>query len=143
MRVFDIRAEDGKLHAFEVENTWLSRKGVARIVRSIPGVRIRRAKSSWFSRDDFCEFEVNGVRFVAEEPFGDSSRYWIGPLEGHHDAELTVVRERFLAVRRPEWISTRLVAALLMMYLGLSWARCWAEGPRGCSAWLEIGRAHV
>jgi hypothetical protein len=136
MRVFDVRAEDGKLHAFEVENTWLSRKGVARIVGSIPGVRISRAKSSWFSRDDFCEFEVNGVRFVAEEPFGDNSRYWIRPLDALHDAELAIVRERFLAVRRPEWISTRLFAAVLMIYLGLSWVRRWPETQPGGIAWL-------
>jgi hypothetical protein len=136
MRVFDVRAEDGKLHAFEVENTWLTRKGVARIVGSIPGVRIRRAKSSWFSRDDFCEFEVNGVGFVAEEPFGDNSRYWIRPLDGHHDAELTIVRERFLAVRRPEWISTRLYAAVLMVFLGLRWVRSWPGTQPGGIAWF-------
>jgi hypothetical protein len=142
MRVFDVCAPGGKLHGFEVENTWLSRKGVARIVGSIPGVRIRHAKSGWFSRDDFCEFEVNGFRFVAEEPFGDNSRYWIRPLEGHHDAELTIVRERFLAVRRPEWISTRLFAALLMIYLGLSWVRSWAEPQRaGIASLAALGAA--
>ena len=136
MRIFDIRAEDGKLHGFEVENTWLSRRGVARIVGSIPGVRIRRAKSGWFSRDDFCEFDVNGVGFVAEEPFGDNSRYWIRPLDGLHDAELTIVRERFLAVRRPEWISTRLFAAVLMICLGLSWVRRRPEAQPGGITWL-------
>ena len=121
MRVFDIRSDDGRLRAFEVDNSWLTRRGAARIVRSIPDVRVTRAKSSWFARDDFCEFELYGVRFVVDEPFGDSSRYWIGPTAGCHETDLLAVRERFLSVVRPEWISARLLAALMLVSLGLSW----------------------
>jgi hypothetical protein len=123
MRVFEIRSEDDRLRGFEVENLWLSRRSVARIVQSIPGVRLIRANSSWFGRDDFCEFELNDVRFVAEEPFGDNSRYWIGSIEPNHDAEVRVVRDRFLTVVRPEWISARLVTGGMLIYFGQSWLR--------------------
>ncbi len=34
---------------------------------------------SWFREDIFCVFEVNGALFEAEEPYGDSDLYWIGP----------------------------------------------------------------
>ena len=27
----------------------------------------------------FCEFVLDGVLFEGEEPYGDNSRYWIGP----------------------------------------------------------------
>lgn len=123
MRVFEHRSEDGRLRGFEVENFWLTRRGVARIVQSIPGVRLIHATSSWWGRDDFCEFELNAVRFLVEEPFGDNSRYWIGPLEPGHEAELGVVRDRFLNLARPEWISARLVTGVMLIYFGQLWLR--------------------
>jgi hypothetical protein len=116
MRVYDSRTEDGRLRGFEVENLWLGRRGAARVVRSIPGVRLVQAKWSWWARDDFCEFELNGVRFFIEEPFGDNSRYWIGPRERGHQAELRIIRQRFLSLRRPEWISARLIMAIIVLY---------------------------
>jgi hypothetical protein len=35
----------------------------------------------WSSEEneEFCEFEVDGVPFVAWEPWGDNSRFWVGP----------------------------------------------------------------
>jgi hypothetical protein len=142
MRVFDIRSDDGRLRAFEVDNSWLTRRAVARIIRSIPGVRVTRAKSGWFARDAFCEFELNRVRFVVEEPFGDSDQYWIGPTDGCHETELLAVRERFLSVVRPEWISARLLAALMLVSLGLSWVRRWFAAPTGTQdriGWALLG----
>lgn len=118
MRVFDQRTEHGLLHSFEVENIWLGRRAAARVVRSIPGVRVIRAEASWWARDDFCEFDLNGARFIIEEPFGDNSRYWIGPVEAGHQAELAVVRQTFLDIRRPEWISGRLFTAAILLFSG-------------------------
>lgn len=123
MRVFECRSEDGQLRGFEVENSLLSRRSVARVVASIPGVRVIRARSAWWGREDFCEFELNGVRLIAEEPFGDNSRYWIGSIEARHEAEVTLVRDRFLEVERPEWISSHLLVGVLLLYLGQSWMR--------------------
>jgi len=41
---------------------------------------VRRPKFlSWLRESEFCQFEVEGITFVVEEPFGDNSRYWIGP----------------------------------------------------------------
>lgn len=82
MKIYDIHTKDGGLLAFEVENTFLGRRGVVRVVRSIPGARIVCAPVrilSWFREEVFCVFEVDGVPFKAWEPYGDNSRYWIGP----------------------------------------------------------------
>jgi hypothetical protein len=136
MRVFECRAEDGRLRGFEVENFWLSRRSVARIVASIPGVRVIRANSAWWSQDDFCEFELNGVRLLAEEPFGDSSRYWMGSIEAGHESEVTVVRDRFLEVDRPKWISSRLITGVLAVCLGQAWMRDPRMGALGLIATL-------
>jgi hypothetical protein len=50
-------------------------------------------------------------------------RYWIGTIEGGHESEVTVVRERFREVKRPEWISSRLIAGVFLVYLRQSWMR--------------------
>lgn len=79
--MFDLLDEDGRLLAFEVENAGLDRRGVCRIVGAIPGARITRRPKflSWLREEVFCEFLVDGKKFIAWEPFGDNSRYWIGP----------------------------------------------------------------
>lgn len=79
MRTYDIHTEDGELLAFEVDNLLLMRVGAIRVVKSIPGVKIISAR--WVREDVFCRFELSGREFMVEEPWGDNSRYCIGPME--------------------------------------------------------------
>src|ERR1700740_3285903 len=101
MRVFDIFNAEGQLHAFEVSNTLLSRRGVARIVSSVPGAEITRRPLlfSSFREDEFCEFNIKEKAFVAWEPFGDSSRYHIGQKPSGPCQELSEVRQAFIRAR--------------------------------------------
>jgi hypothetical protein len=100
MTVYDIHTPTGELLAFEIDHQTVGRRGVLRVVRSIPGVRVVRVPRrllSWFREDVFCVFEIGGARFEIWEPFGDSSRYWIGPT-GKPRApveEISVVRAAF------------------------------------------------
>jgi hypothetical protein len=57
----------------------LSRHGVARIVETIGGATVLRKQKRFaiWARDDFCEFVVNGKTFLAIEPFGDNSEFWL------------------------------------------------------------------
>ncbi len=107
MRVYEIRTDTGALHAIEVENIWVSRWAVARVVRALPGCTVTRWPRRWslWSDDEFCAFEINGVKFVAWEPFGDNSRFWIGPEEPGHPEETLLVRDAFVRLWRPEWVS--------------------------------------
>ena len=76
MRVYDLKDASGRVFAFEVGNLWLGRRGVAAVVRTIPGARVVRSPGrevAFFAEEEFCEFELGGVRFVAWEPYGDSS----------------------------------------------------------------------
>jgi hypothetical protein len=84
MKTYDLKDEAGRVIAFEVGNLLLTRGGACRLVRRIPGCRVIR----WFSlfmrwsveeNEVFCEFEVDGLLFVIMEPWGDSSRFWVGP----------------------------------------------------------------
>jgi len=43
----------------------------------------------------FCEFEIQGQIFIAWEPFGDNSRYWIGPEPTAFCEQLATVRKAF------------------------------------------------
>jgi|SRR5580658_4983966 hypothetical protein len=98
VKTFDLLDADGRLHAFEVENFPLGRRGLVRVITTIPGATIIRKPLrlfSWFREEDFCEFTIGAKRFVANEPFGDNSRYWIGTIPPGWCAEITTVRDAF------------------------------------------------
>ena len=108
MRVHDLKDEKGRVFAFEVANTVIGRGGACAIVNRIPGSKILHAPTfgSWLREEQFCEFEVNGRRFVIWEPFGDNSRYWIGTEPPIWCEELGEVRQAFLGAN-PLFASVR------------------------------------
>ena len=119
MKTYEILDEDGRIFAFEVNNAGLGRKGVCRVVETIPGARITRRPRplSWLREEVFCEFEVGGKTFVAWEPFGDNSRYWIGPEPTRWLPQTTSVREAFEAFRESRlfrWVGF-VVGALMVV----------------------------
>ena len=90
MTVYDVRDSGGRLFAFEVSSI-VGRRGVVRVIERIPSVRsVKRVRG-----EEFCEFEVDGVNYVVLEPFGDNSRYWIGPKERKVFNQTAKVREVF------------------------------------------------
>ncbi|GAA5001079.1 hypothetical protein FNZ56_10160 [Pseudoluteimonas lycopersici] len=82
MKTYDIQGPNGRLLAFEIGNTFTSRRRVCAIAANIPGAKVTRAPKvfSWLRESSFCEFIVDEQLFEIEEPFGDSGRYWIGPV---------------------------------------------------------------
>lgn len=99
MKTFDQIDQEGRLHSFEV-GAFIGRRGVVMVVGTIPGAKLLRKPLrflSWFREDEFCEFAVGDRLFVAEEPFGDNSRYWIATRPAGWCPELTIVRDAFLA----------------------------------------------
>jgi len=97
MDIYDLRDAEGRIVAFEVENSSLGRHGACRVADKIPRARLLRRQRhfAWSGRDDFCEFELDGITFVIEEPFGDNSRYWVGPKPPEFVPQITVVRDFF------------------------------------------------
>jgi hypothetical protein len=81
-----------------VSNTVIGRGGACAIINRIPGSRILHGPGplSWFREEQFCAFELKRQRFLVEEPFGDNSRYWIGPEPPVWCEEIDVVRRAFL-----------------------------------------------
>ena len=103
MQVYDLRDSEGRTFAFEVPNVFLGRRGLCRVVKTIPGASfVRKPKLlSWFREDVFCEFTVDGEAFEAEEPYGDNSRYWVGPRPPRWLPQTERVRDAFARFKLP------------------------------------------
>jgi hypothetical protein len=101
VKIFDLSDPAGHVYAFEVSNGLLGRRRACAIAAQIPGARMLRRPRllSWLREDVFCEFKLGGVRFEINEPFGDNSRYWVGPVPTRPVPELGVVRTAFAAAR--------------------------------------------
>jgi len=100
MKVYDLEDKEGRVFAFQIKNTFFGRMRLCKLVRSIPETQILKAQSHRSFRsngeDEFCEFEIRGQKFVASEPFGDNSRYWIGPKPPLWCEQVAIVRSAFV-----------------------------------------------
>ena len=108
MRVFDLINSEGDIFAFEIQNFLLGRRAAARIIKQVPGTTVLRAPKSflYFREEVFCEFDLAGCKFKVWEPFGDNSRYHIGPEDNKRHAEIDILRESFRRMSRwnKSWI---------------------------------------
>lgn len=119
MRTYPLRRDDGTIYAVEIENVYAGPWALAKVLRSLPevgAVRVRRVFVE--STDARVFFTFQGEPFVVWEPFGDNSRYWIGP-EGDSDQDL-VDLERAIASYKPSLV--RRVIGDIMSLRFLPWA---------------------
>jgi hypothetical protein len=98
MAVHDIRDKDGRVFAFEVDNLFLSREKVRRIIESIHGVGAISSQKE----EVFLKFDVEGRHFEVWEPFGDNSRYWIGPEPAEWCEPIDRVRAAFVDPKKKQ-----------------------------------------
>ena len=65
---------------FEIP-TWVPRRTIARILQRTDGVsHVRFRGGTLLSSDDVrLDSKLRGRRYLVWEPYGDNSRYWIGP----------------------------------------------------------------
>jgi hypothetical protein len=121
VQTYELKDDQGRLRAFEVGNIALGRRGVAAVVRSVPGARVLRGPRilSWWREETFCEFEIGRAHFTASELFGDNSRYWIGPLSQGFPEETEVVRSAFAAHSSQRWLMGVRIVALGLVVGGL------------------------
>ena len=82
MRTYPLRNKQGQVCAFEIERLLVGSRMLSKLLRSSPDVteiKVRRL----FQRplDIHAEFRFKGQPFIVWEPYGDNSRYWIGPKD--------------------------------------------------------------
>lgn len=111
MRTYAIRDGEGNLFAFEVSSL-LGRRIARRIAASVPGASVVESN---LRSDVFCEFQVAGERFAMEEPFGDNSRFWIGPVGAQRSAAIQAVHSQFENAR----LGSMSVALGILVFLSL------------------------
>ena len=78
MKTHPILRADGSMLAFEVTSAWISFRPLFKILRSVDG--ITNARRNYFNENRLT-FLFCGQPFVVNEPWGDNSRYWVGPKQ--------------------------------------------------------------
>ena len=104
MKTYPILTKDGhRAFAFEVENVYLSPAAAARLAATVDDVSEVVVRSVFSkSSDVHVEFKYRGQPYIVWEPYGDSSRYWIGPKEEARDAgDITALESAFSCYRPP------------------------------------------
>jgi len=79
MRTFPIKDDAGQVFAFEIRARLFGWR-LAKRLRDTPGVSNVRPRKWWVgSTDVHIRFQYQGREYIVLEPWGDSSRWWIGP----------------------------------------------------------------
>lgn len=106
MRTHPVPTKSGdKSFAFEIENAYIAPSTVARLLAGVAGVTdVRPRKKSSKSIDVHVEFMFQGQPYIVLEPFGDSSRYWIGPKDKPNSVgEIAELEDAFKSYRPPAY----------------------------------------
>lgn len=106
--------KNGTTTAFEIENTLISRRGIARLLRNLPGVSNVQLGGHFGSANDVrVSFNYHGSEYEVEEPFGDNSRYLIGPKDPSPETRsIEDIEAAFRGFRPTLW--RRLLSILLV-----------------------------
>jgi hypothetical protein len=67
--------------AFEIDNIAVSPDACARVLHDVPGVSDVEVPRRRFLEETRVTFRYHGLPFEVWEPYGDNSRYWIGPID--------------------------------------------------------------
>jgi hypothetical protein len=123
MKTYPIRGKSGQPFAVEVDVVSCSVRDLVRTIASVDGVTGALARKP-FARDGDvrARFRFHSQDFAVVEPFGDNSRYWIGPLSDTTFLDITPI-ERRLASYAPT-ILRRMIGALF------SWSSKATPDPR-------------
>jgi len=94
MKTHPIRYEDGTLRAFEITSSWVRFGPLFRILESVEGVsEVKRQLMD----EDRVSFMFHGQKAVVNEPWGDSSRYWVGLVDDEtcRDFDISPLQQAF------------------------------------------------
>lgn len=95
MKIDRLKNDEGQFRCFTVDNTQVSRTGMAKVAAQIPGAQITK-RPRFFDDVIFCEFSLNGHRFIIEEAYGDNSTYdVVAPESGLLEMEAVTAHFEF------------------------------------------------
>jgi hypothetical protein len=97
MHTYPITDKDRTIFATEIDNVYVTLGVIARILEGITEVSsVRKRKTFSSSSDTHLTFLFRGRPFIVVEPYGDNSRYWIGPEDTDREhLEISAIDEAF------------------------------------------------
>lgn len=104
METYPVLSKDkARSTAFEVENAYIAASTIAQLLQQVEGVtEVQPRKKLSGSSDVHVEFKYRGQPYIVWEPYGDSSRYWIGPKDGvEAGGDSTAIEQAFKRYRPP------------------------------------------
>lgn len=104
METFPVLTKEGaRSPAFEIETAYFAVSTIAQLVRQVEGVTEVRTVATASTSDDIrVEFSYLGRPYIVWEPYGDSSRFWIGPKDGvEAGGDSTAIEQAFLCYQPP------------------------------------------
>ena len=111
--ITDSRSE--RPFAFEVENAYVGPRTIARLLSTVRGVSdLRRRKCFRGSSEVHVQFTYRGRAYIVWEPYGDSSRYWIGPDEAASEHDDVSDLEDAFRQHRPS-LARRIMGGMLSL----------------------------
>lgn len=82
MQTYPLFNQSGRLFAFEIEKVSVGRDKIGSLLGGVGDVSNVTVSRSFIPADAVhVDFVYNGQRYVVWEPWGGSSRFWIGPRE--------------------------------------------------------------
>jgi hypothetical protein len=100
VKTYPIKDETGQPFAVEVEVAYCGIRSLAQTIASVEGVAdVRVCKPFSGSGDVRAKFRYQGDEFAVVEPFGDNSRYWIGPVAQAPHRDVSPIESQLKAFR--------------------------------------------
>jgi len=89
--------ESGVKYAFEIEIAYIGPKRIAKLLVEAPDVsNVKSRRLFGPDPETHVAFDYKGSSYVVWEPYGDNSRYWIGPRDAtSRDVDVTPVEAIF------------------------------------------------
>lgn len=102
MKTYPIKDDKGQLVALEVDMVYCGLRNLLSIIASsegVSGAAIGTGRSA--DADVRATFQYQGDDYVVTEPFGDSSRYWVGPVERNVRRDISATEGRMKDFQPP------------------------------------------
>jgi hypothetical protein len=95
MKTYPIKDATGKLVAVEVDMVFCPLRDLVRTIAAAEGVTEAKARRPFSSVGDIrATFRFHGDEFAVVEPFGDNSRYWIGPVSDSKKPDISQIESQ-------------------------------------------------
>lgn len=126
--LYELLNEKGVLYAFEIESVYMPISQIIDTLKNSEGVSQIRKREMFSSEGEVhIRFKLNGVEYIVWEPYGDNSRYWVGPDKDLFDDKIIDLFNSF-KFYKPSFVTT-LVGDFISFNFKSLFARIFGKQP--------------